>query len=166
MKKRKDIYLNCSPYICYEETIQEVFKNTMADTKDIVFMQSKGSGVVIKDFWNYYYKIINITINEVYEKLENKNDFLLVGENVIVNMRYIDTITSNFIQVSEHLIPIDENIKENLYSYQAMVYKTKERYDKICDTAEESSYNNSEEDWEEEKWGQRGRDLYDYWGST
>lgn len=161
MKKRKDLYLKCNPYICYEESIEEVFKKNNSDIKDIVFMQTHGSGVVIRDFWSYYYKIKDTTIYELYEKVEDKNDFLIVGESVIVNMKYVDTITPCFVQVSEHLIPIDKKIKENLYSYQALVYQTKEKHDKICDTAEESSNDN------DKKWWNRGGDnLFNNWGSS
>ena len=39
-------------------------------------------------------------------------------------------------------MPIDDKIKKNLYNYQKLIILIKEKYDKICDRAEESDYEN------------------------
>jgi len=131
MKKKINLYENCNPYICYENT----FSSFVSDIQDVVFVQKHGKGIIIKDFFNYYYKVTNITVNEFFKYAEKDIKLMIVGKNIAVNIVHIDTLTSKYIQIGEHLIPIDATIKQNLTNYQKLIFDTKEEYDKICDRA-------------------------------
>tara|TARA_R110002153_G_scaffold43610_3_gene123351 strand:- start:6529 stop:6990 length:462 start_codon:yes stop_codon:yes gene_type:complete len=144
MKQKKDLYEECEVLICYDE----LFDSFDADLEEIVFIQSHGNGVIVRDFWSYFYKIKHITLNEMLFHVKGGADtFMLVGKNVLVSMKYIDTLTSKYVQAGGHLIPIDSNIKQNLANYQRLVFDTKENYDKICDRSGEFA------DDERNRWG-------------
>ena len=138
MEDTRKEYDKHTPYLCYTDTEEVVYTTMGACKGDIVAVFSSGNGVIVRDFWNYYYKVTDITIAGIIENMEDDDSLLLIGENVLVNMRYIEAITSQFVQVAEHLIPTDDKIRDNIESYRRLVHEAIYNYDKICDEEEES----------------------------
>ena len=127
---KRSMYDRHEGYICYYENLANVFESTNSDTDDIVFIQSYGNGIVIRDFWNYYYVITDVSIEDVIDDDTLNENLLLVGHNLLVNMRFIDTINSNLIQIGSHIFPTDEKISNNLSRYQIMTGHVKLRHEK------------------------------------
>ena len=137
MSKEETAFKQHEAFICYEDKLAAIFDVSSSDKDEMIFMHSFGAGVLVRDFWNYYYVINDTTIEEIMNMDQVKDDLLLVGNNLLVNMRYIDTINSKFIQIAEHIFPLDQRIKHNIDNYKKLVYETKEHYDKICDEPED-----------------------------